>query len=60
LYRPAQLPNGDALHDQAIRDDQSRRLRWRQKVKPGHGGDDAKGKPRYTRHQRSGKSTGCK
>jgi len=54
LYRPAQFPDREALHDQSVGHDQRRRLRRRQSIQPHRGGDDAEGKARHPSHERGG------
>ena len=51
LYRPAQLPDRDPLHDQSIRGDQRRHVSGRQEMQPYRRGDNAKSKARYAGHK---------
>src|SRR5207249_900028 len=60
LDRAAQLPYRDALHDEAERDDQGRRLRRRHKMQPDRGCDDREGKTGKPGDKRGGKGPGEK
>jgi hypothetical protein len=54
-YRPAQLPDGDSLHDQPVSHDQRGCFGRRQEMQPDRGGDDAKRETRHPGHECSAK-----
>src|SRR5262249_12833221 len=51
----AQFPDGIALNEQPIGDDERRGLNWRQGIEPDGGGNQAEGKPANSGDQGCGK-----